>query len=741
MGLMPKRKKKNEDEPLADDATADSLDDGAGDDEPKKSKKKKAKKEKKEKTAAAGGGAKQFFIEHGEKVGLGVVAACLLLMIWSAFGRERLPENRSPDNLQTKAASRETEIKNSELPKIAASGKRYSQAAGDALEPLDPDDYVSGTSLFPVTLFGPQKTSKRGDPELLPPENAIAAAGVGLIISSKERDLLGLSFQERRELERQKALEAEKLRKEEEQRRLREKRLKDKREKENRRSSNSRDRRREKEEAERLARIRESRQPEKTEWPLPSLYAEQGVTPPAEIDDGEIIAVGRHWISVLMLAPRHKQQKLYDEAFLQAVGHNPVRDQPDYLGVRLQRLEIPENAADEALDWSKAQEWSFREQIEAMQEQQKTWVGQADQVVADAFYHPKLNQPLGPLLMDSWEPWAVHPEVMLKGEQASTDTGEFGEPELDEPTETEEPDSTDPFGFGTAAAEEQENELSAGRSGRGGPTRIRPGGEFEGEGGGRVDVSIEPVGKFYQIRVFDYTVKPGKKYRYRAQLAVKNPNSKAYNEDAVPPAFLANLSTRDVPWKPTDWSEPTNLAVVPIGQQAFAGPVNLPEEDDDFQEAYATVITRVINFGKGTVTTALFDVYRGGMVSGITEGFEIDPIDQLVRRQEDSLIETDLLLLDMRGGPKTIDEVAGLSIEEGRPAEMLFLDSKGNLHVRSELDDADEMVKFKIVAGEDVSLGGETPGPGPNPLPDDAIFREGEEVEGPNIFGPGGRGR
>lgn len=747
MGLMSKLKKNktDADEPLADDATEDSLNEGAGADPPKKSKgKKKSKDAVDKKEKAAGGGAKQFFIDHGEKLGLAAVGVCLLLMVWSAVGRERLADNRSPDNLEARASSRQNEIESSQLPNIGAGAQTFHVMMVEGLKPIDEGFLIHDGPWKNDGVVGTKPTAKRGDPEILPPESPVAVPGGGLFALNIEKDLLGDSFLERERLKREKELEEKRLEEEEQARLLREKRAKEKAERDKKRKrTSSRDRKREKEEAERRALREQNRQPEQTEWPLPEVFAQEGFNPPEQIKDGEVGAAGKYWVVVNALAPRYKQQKLYDEIFLNAVGYNPERDRPDYLGVRLARLEIPEDAGDAPLDWSQAKEWAFSEQIAALKKDQEAWLGEAQPVISDAFYHDKLTQPLGPLLLESWERWAAHPEVMLKGEESLLGPTEEGaEEELE--SEEEKSETKDPFDF-----DAPDDQVEDPRGGRRTPRPVAPragrpsdemlAAQYGPGAGGRVTAEISQSGKFYQVRVFDFSVEAGKRYRYRVQLAIRNPNSEKYGSQAVPPAFLANTQTQKTPWKATDWSEPTNLAVVPLGREAFASTVNLPEEDDPFNEPYATVLTRVINFGKGSLTTALFDVYRGGMVNGITEGFEIDPIQKLVKRQSDSLIETDLLLLDMRGGPVALDEDPQLALNEGRPAEMLFLDAKGNLHVRSQLDDAEEMIKYKMIAGEDVSVGGFNelppdgvgpPIPGVGPAPGDPGGFEFFEQEG-----------
>ncbi|MEX1224195.1 MAG: hypothetical protein WEA31_06565, partial [Pirellulales bacterium] len=385
MGLMSKLKKNktDADEPLADDATADSLNEGAGADPPKKSKGKKKSKEGADKKEKAGGGAKQFFIDHGEKLGLGAVGVCLLLMVWSAVGRERLSDNRSPDNLEARASSRQNEIESSELPNIGAGAQTFDVMMVIGLRPPDESLIVTDGPWKHDDVVGAKKAAKRGDPEILPPESPMAVPGVGLIALNIEKDLLGDSFLERERLKREKELEEKRLEEEEQARLLREKRAKEKAERDKKKKrTSSRDRKREKEEAERRALREQSRQPEQTEWPLPAAFAQEGFNPPVEVKDGEVGAAGKYWVVVNALAPRYKQQKLFDEIFLNAVGYNPERDRPDYLGMRLARLEIPEDAGDAPLDWSQAKEWSFPEQIAMLKKDQEAWLGEAQPVIS-----------------------------------------------------------------------------------------------------------------------------------------------------------------------------------------------------------------------------------------------------------------------------------------------------------------------------------------------------------------------
>ena len=56
------------------------------------------------------GGIKHFFIAHGEKLGIFVVALCTIAMLYNAMGRQGLPLNRQAGELKKQISEAETSM-------------------------------------------------------------------------------------------------------------------------------------------------------------------------------------------------------------------------------------------------------------------------------------------------------------------------------------------------------------------------------------------------------------------------------------------------------------------------------------------------------------------------------------------------------------------------------------------------------------------------------------------------------
>ena len=58
------------------------------------------------------------------------------------------------------------------------------------------------------------------------------------------------------------------------------------------------------------------------------------------------------------------------------------------------------------------------------------------------------------------------------------------------------------------------------------------------------------------VRFFDFTVAPGKSYKYRIKLTVGNPNY------MVGAKYLQDAASSEIPSRETEWSEPSGVVSV-----------------------------------------------------------------------------------------------------------------------------------------------------------------------------------
>ncbi|MDP7269437.1 MAG: hypothetical protein QF408_14850 [Pirellulales bacterium] len=194
------------------------------------------------------------------------------------------------------------------------------------------------------------------------------------------------------------------------------------------------------------------------------------------------------------------------------------------------------------------------------------------------------------------------------------------------------------------------------------------------------------------VRIFDYNVEAGKIYRYRIQLALKNPNV------GIDPRFLENPSQmQDGKYRESVWSEPSNIVRVPADEQVYVvtnGNKEGPEDNIIARE----IIVREIDFDKGEQRTGRLSLQRGEIASQKTDEKQLLQGKGSPAINNNSPISTDLVLLDWHGGESLggfggppdgdQDRPAPEQTVMTAPAEMLFLDSRGNLFARNSLSDA-----------------------------------------------------
>ena len=187
---------------------------------------------------------------------------------------------------------------------------------------------------------------------------------------------------------------------------------------------------------------------------------------------------------------------------------------------------------------------------------QSSWAGGITQdVIDDRFAESPLTLPLPPLIGREWGAEATHPDIPLA---INTPPLEVEGQPLPAEAAAQDPANADAgAGFGTAMPTQGPGagmgpgrpggEFSGPGPGRGrmgpesgpgmGPTGRRfgggPGGGPEGGGSYRGGGSGQPATEhtflpkgvdYYLLRFFDFSVEPGKKYKYRVKLVLKDPN-------------------------------------------------------------------------------------------------------------------------------------------------------------------------------------------------------------------------
>lgn len=289
-------------------------------------------------------------------------------------------------------------------------------------------------------------------------------------------------------------------------------------------------------------------------------------------------------------------------------------------------------------------------------------------------------------------------------------------------------------GFGRMGGEE-------GRGGMGygpgmGPGMMGPGmmgaeggrGSYSGPMGGGANsprTSLPKGVDFLLLRFFDYTVEPGKRYRYRVSLVLADPNY-AMPENVLAPAVLDRQHKESVDAKGQKrprpdfrriegWSDPSPVVGIPLAGGAKLVDVKPPSAEKIGDEPAVTLL--VNSFDKDSEGNAIQaaikreNVHRGDVVNFVEDAEYVVAVPPSIDTHPGFKFATGITLIDARGGEKAGKNLA-------MPSQVLLMGPSGNLYVRQELDDKaavefHEMLFMKDRTGAGPGFGSEGPGFGP----------------------------
>jgi hypothetical protein len=236
------------------------------------------------------------------------------------------------------------------------------------------------------------------------------------------------------------------------------------------------------------------------------------------------------------------------------------------------------------------------------------------------------------------------------------------------------------------------------------------------------------------FRFFDFTVQPGKQYRYRVQLWWTNPNY------GIPSQYLATADDTKQQWVKAEWSLPCEPVAVPRDSRVLAGEATKPAEQCKVGIAYFDITSGSEAFDMLDVARGQWLNFYGKTLKSVQPGLRgpmpmgPPPPDRTGPRKAplrdkasghgagthsgtgirppppppphpatyvpehgsmastelaDSKVDyvTDSLLLDVSGGGR----IHGKDISLKEPAHVLLLDPQGNLVVLHELTDEEEI--------------------------------------------------
>jgi hypothetical protein len=287
-----------------------------------------------------------------------------------------------------------------------------------------------------------------------------------------------------------------------------------------------------------------------------------------------------------------------------------------------------------------------------------------------------------------------------------------------------------------------------------------PGGDIYG-GGMR---EIAPP-KYKLIRFTDTKIAPGKSYRYRVSVLVNDPNNPGSQMAAPLQASLDEkvrerirlVQAEDAKkgpkyktfWRQSPWSEPSEVAQLPVPREYYAGtvtpPVLAPMVDGkprvSNNNPKANVLTKVFDRAKIVDVPLEQEVFRGSVLNFEAEKVKvIHPVTRQIVELEKHPIRTNAVVADIQGGDKIppLDRKSENTLVA--PGEVLVVDPTGKIFVQNESDDIEAFRRY-LVPKEDPNK----PATGaPGMMPGDGMMPESYDPYADMMGPPGGapgRGR
>lgn len=407
---------------------------------------------------------------------------------------------------------------------------------------------------------------------------------------------------------------------------------------------------------------------------------------------------GQRWIVVTGLVPIDKQMLAFSE-LKNCVVYDASTDTPRYLGYKVERVEV--SSADEAdkPDWTKAT--SFISGL-TVQQARGRWTGEGREIVSPDVLDPDgvLAFPLGPMTNREWDESVAHaPEITLP----SSETPEAMQPRTPMQRERATPTSENPYGEKPTATAMPIETMEAGK------------------------LDVAKKSQYFLFRFFDYSVESGKRYVYRVQIGLRNPNYK------LKPALLAKPELAKSIVLETKWSTPSPAIFVPHDTRILAVSMTagrgrtepvakvlmvkwLEEKGIEVSKEYSLLRGQVANFtDKTTVKSpkvvkpatkpATKPPARGtpaGRTPTRTPARGEGPMrEPMMEMPVAAVLETpvtvnyfsDAIALDFRGGETLRGRKSG-SAKLTAPADILVVNADGTLALHNELDEKADRLKL-----------------------------------------------
>ncbi|MDR1483816.1 MAG: hypothetical protein LBT09_03235 [Planctomycetaceae bacterium] len=431
--------------------------------------------------------------------------------------------------------------------------------------------------------------------------------------------------------------------------------------------------------------------------PVENLQASAGLGAVSIKPTGGKTQIGERWVVITGLIPIQKQREYYVRAYAASVRPMPDRDTPLYASYSLERAEVAPDQDERNLKW---------EEVKAFDEMNRRvtniWNGVAPEPVDSDFLAPYVYLGAGSLPMACPLP----PALKHFGSEVTQDSI----PLLSETAAEWQKKSQD---YNKRLQEEMEHKSAT----KGNFRNNSPYGGAVKTPDTRTtqtrDESLPPEEQrtisHFLFRYLDYTVQPGKTYRYRVKLSLANPNHGLTESDVV------NIALTTDAYLDTDVSNASNRVTVPPDSRVLARVVSPQSRTTPWVEPSANVLAVYFDLTDGSewVWGASERVYRGSVLN-IKGAPTQDPVmldkpettakvggrptppntnDPKLQTQRKDVI-TNICIMDMYGGVE-LGKVVNEAPTVKTPAKMLVVNNMGEILLHDVGEDNKEIEAMK----------------------------------------------
>jgi hypothetical protein len=151
-----------------------------------------------------------------------------------------------------------------------------------------------------------------------------------------------------------------------------------------------------------------------------------------------------------------------------------------------------------------------------------------------------------------------------------------------------------------------------------------------------IEKAVQVVGELLLFRYIDFSVEPGKTYRYRARLVFRNPNFNRNADEAAGDTSVVSGETRL-----SEWSEPTAPVTVQKDQQSFVTDVRTTAG-----AAFPTPQLNVFQWDAtlGSIQQSVLNVNLGQTISGKKRTDVLNPAEGTFEVKEYAFQSTDYVV-------------------------------------------------------------------------------------------------